>query len=104
MKDGDANSRYFHTVLSSRRRRNAIVSLVVNGNIVEGVQPIRNAVFTHFKDHFAAQSVVRPGAENLSFKNLSYAEGSVLIKSFLEGEVKAAVWEQLKGGVMRFIS
>ena len=54
LKDGDANSKYFHTILSSRWRRNAIVSLLVNGNLVEGVQPIQNAVFSHFKDHFAA--------------------------------------------------
>jgi len=45
LKDGDTNSKYFHSVLSSRRRRNGIVSLMVNGNLVEGVQPIRNVIF-----------------------------------------------------------
>ena len=93
LKDGDTNSKYFHTVLSSRRRRNAIVSLLVNGNIVEGVQPIRHAIYSHFKDHFAATNVSRPRVENLMFKNLSYVEGSGLIKPFSEGEVKAAIWD-----------
>jgi hypothetical protein len=60
---------------------------------VEGVQPIRNAVYTHFKDHFAAPSMIRPGAENLNFKCLSYAEGGCLIKPFSVEEVKAAVWD-----------
>jgi len=92
-KDGDANSKYFHSVLASGRRWNAIVSLLVNGNIVEGIQPIRNAIFTHFKEHFVAPNVTRPRVENLLFKNLSYAEGSGLIKPFSEGEVKAAVWD-----------
>jgi len=93
---------------------------------VEGVQPIRNAIFSHFKDHFAAPNASRPGVKNLMFKNLSYAEGSGLIKPFSEGEVKAAIWycdsfkslgpdgvnlgfikdfwEYLKGDIMRFIS
>jgi len=99
---------------------------MVNGSLVEGVQPVRDAVFSHFRDHLADQNFTRLGAENLIFKNLSYAEGSGLIKLFLEGKVKAAVWdcdsfkspgpdgvnlgfikdfwEEVKGDVMRFIS
>ena len=40
LEDGDANSKYYHSVLSNRRRRNSIISLLVNDNLVEGVQPI----------------------------------------------------------------
>jgi len=118
--------KYFHSIVSSRRCRNAIASLMVNGNLVEGVQPIRNAVYSHFQDHFATHNVLKLGVENLMFKNLSYADGIGLIKPFSEGEVKAAVWdcdgfkspgpdgvnlgfskefwEDIKGDVMRFIS
>ena len=80
-------------MVSSRRRRNSIVSLLVNGNLVEGVQPIRDAVFSHFKDHFAAHYIPRSGVENLPFKSLSYAEGGCLVKPFMDAEVKAAVWD-----------
>jgi hypothetical protein len=126
LKDGDANSRYFHSVLSSRRRRNSIVALLVNGNLVEGVHPIRNAVFSHFKDLYAAPNIIRPGVENLPFKILSHAEGNDLIKPFSLVEVKEAVWgcdsykspgpdgvnfgfikqfwDELKDDVMHFIS
>jgi len=98
----------------------------VNGNLVEGVQPIQSVVFSHFRDYFAAQNITRSGVENLPFKNLSYAEGSGLIKPFSVGEVKAVIWdcdsfkspgpdgvnfgfikefwEELKGDVMRFIT
>jgi len=126
LKDGDENSKYFHSALVRRRRRNAIVSLMVNDTLVEGVQPIRTAVFSHFRDHFEAPRVSRPGAENLTFNTLSHVEGTGLIKPFSEAEVKAAIWdcesfkspgpngvnfgfikdfwEQLKGDVMHFIS
>lgn len=84
MKDGDVNSKLFHSVLSSRRRRNSIGSFVENGIIVEGVQPIRHSVFTHFSNHFKATSMSRHGVENLSFKTLSFVEGGV-DKTFLRG-------------------
>jgi len=58
--DGDANSKFFHSVLVARRRRNSLSSITVNGTMVEGVQPVRQAVFTHFKNHFISQRVVRP--------------------------------------------
>ena len=126
LKEGDANSRYFHSVLFSRRRRNSIVALMVNGTLVEGVQPIRSTVFSHFKDRYVATNTTRPGIENLLFKNLSYALGRGLIKPFSASEVKEAVWgcdsfkslgtdgvnfgfikefwNELKDDVMRFIS
>jgi len=50
-------------------------------------------VYTHFKDHVAAPSMTRPGAENLSFKCLSYAEGRCLVKPFSVAEVKVSVWD-----------
>jgi hypothetical protein len=93
LKDGDANSKYFHSVLSSRRRRNSIISLLVDGNIVEGVQPIRNVVLSHFREHFAAKHTTRPEIDNLPFKCLSHADGSGLTKSFSAVEVKTAVWD-----------
>ena len=91
LKDEDANSKYFHSVLSSRRRHNAIVSLMVNDSLVEEVQPIRQAVFSHFRDHFVSSNISRPGVENLAFKNLSYVEGNGLIKPFSVDEVKTAI-------------
>ncbi|PNX62506.1 cysteine-rich receptor-like protein kinase, partial [Trifolium pratense] len=44
LKEGDANTKYFHSVLASRRRGNTISSLQVDNTVVEGVAPIRHAV------------------------------------------------------------
>jgi hypothetical protein len=126
LKEGDANTKYFHSVLASRRRGNAISSIQVDGVTLEGVNPIRQAVVAHFATHFKARSVARPGVDNLLFSRLSMADHSGLTKPFSEAEVKAAVgdcdsfkspgpdginfgfikdfWAELKGDIMRFIS
>jgi len=64
---------------------------VENGIIVEGVQPIRHYVFTHYSNHFKARRTVRPGVENLSFKTLSVVESGGLIRPFSIEEVKAVI-------------
>jgi hypothetical protein len=98
----------------------------VEGVAVEGVTPIRQAVFSHFASHFKALNVERPNVDNLPFKRLSVSEGGSLIKPFSLDEVKVAVWDcdsykspgpdgvnfgfikefwsELKVDIMRFIS
>ncbi|GAU35629.1 hypothetical protein TSUD_30470, partial [Trifolium subterraneum] len=124
--EGDANSKYFHSILTSRHRRNALSVIQEDGVILEGVTPIRQAVFLHFASHFKAMNVERPGVENLRFKRLPQLESSSLTKPFSEEEVKSAMWDcdsykspvpdginfgfikdfwaELRGDVMRFIS
>ncbi|GAU26497.1 hypothetical protein TSUD_361300 [Trifolium subterraneum] len=92
LKEGDANSKYFHLVLASRRRGNVISSIQVGGITLEGVNPIRQAVVSHFASHFKAINVDRPGVDNLVFNRLNRLESSSLIVPFSVVEVKAAVW------------
>ncbi|XP_024642258.1 uncharacterized protein [Medicago truncatula] len=113
-------------MLSSRRRRNVICSVLVDGERIEGVHPIRQAMFNHFSQHFQAQDVERPSISNLQFQTLSVGEEGSLIQPFSEGEVKEAIWDcdsfkssgpdgvsfgfikefwsELKVDVMRFVS
>ncbi|WJX63191.1 hypothetical protein P8452_48110 [Trifolium repens] len=126
LKEGDANSKYFHSILSSCRRGNAISVIQAGGVTLEGVYPIRQAVFSHFASHFKSLNVERPGVGNLQFRQLSRVESGSLTIPFAEAEVKAAVWdcdsykspgpdgihfgfikdfwEELRGDIMRFIS
>ncbi|CAJ2645440.1 uncharacterized protein LOC123896129 [Trifolium pratense] len=85
LKEGDANSKYFHSVLASRRRRNAISVIQVDGVTLEGVIPIRQTVFSHFESHFKAPNVERPGVDDLQFKRLNQVEIGGLIKPFYGG-------------------
>jgi len=93
LQEGDANSKVFHGIMSSRRIRNLIPFFFVNGVQIDGVQNVRNAVFSHFSLHFQNQHEQRPTMEGLNFRKLSAREGTVLTRPFSVEEVKAAVWE-----------
>jgi len=93
LHEGDANSKYFHDTMSCRRRTNIISSIEVGGVLVEGVNNVRSAVFTHFSNHFKAPVVVRPRATDLNFRTLSIREGAAITKPLSMEELKNAVWD-----------
>jgi len=88
LKEGDANSKFFHGVMSNHHRQNALCLLSVDGVGVEGVQNIRAAVYNHFYSHFKARGVDRPGVENLQFRKLTGAQAGNMTKPFSLAEVK----------------
>ena len=79
--------------MSTRRRRNNIPFFLVNGVLIEGVDNVRNAVYTHFSSHFRPVVASRPSMEGLVFRSLFFREGATLIKPFSLDEVKSAVWD-----------
>jgi len=93
LKEGDANTKFFNGIMSSRRRHNAIQLLQVEGVQLDGVHNIRSVVFNNFSSHFQKTQVVRPGVENLRFRQLSVFEVGSLIRPFTVDEVKQAVWD-----------
>jgi len=93
LQEGDANTKFFNGVMSARRRHNALQVLQVDCVQIEGVQPIRAAVFSHFSSHFKGVSLDRPGVEDLTFSQLSMVEAGNLIRPFTLDEVKQAIWD-----------
>jgi hypothetical protein len=93
LREGDANSKFFHGIMSSRRRRNTIPFFLVNGVLVEGVDNVRAAVLAHFSSHFQSTRGQRPSMDGMHFRMLPGREGTALIRPFSIEEVKAAVWD-----------
>jgi len=65
LREGDANFKYFHVIMSGRRRRNVVSSILVGDNLVEGVSNVREAVYNHFRNHFQAPDITKPQVDNL---------------------------------------
>ncbi|GAU51140.1 hypothetical protein TSUD_411890 [Trifolium subterraneum] len=100
LKEGDANTKYFHSVLANRRRGNAISSLEVGSTILEGVAPIREAVVTHFASHFKVVRIDRPEVKAAVWDCDSFKSPGPDGINF--GFIKD-FWNELKGNLMRFI-
>ncbi|GAU48515.1 hypothetical protein TSUD_244350 [Trifolium subterraneum] len=99
LKEGDANSKYFHSVLAGRRRGNTISVIHADGVTLEGVLPIRQAVFSHFASHFKAINMERPRVGNLHFKSYKSPGPDGVNFGFIKD-----FWAELRGDVMRFIA
>jgi len=93
VREGDANSKFFHNIMSLRQQRNSFHMVQVNGVQVEGVQNIRSAVLNHFTTHFQASTDDRPGVQDLNFRKLPFAQTGCLVRPFTLEEVKQAVWD-----------
>ncbi|XP_039685099.1 uncharacterized protein [Medicago truncatula] len=80
LKEGDANSKYFHGCMSSRHRNNAINMVAVDGVSVEGAHNIRAAVYQHFSTHFKSVRENRPRLDGSQFRKLSNLEAALIPK------------------------
>ena len=79
--------------MSTRRRRNNIPFFLDNGVLIEGVDNVRNVIYTHFSSHFRHVIASRPSMEGLSFWSLPFRERAALVMPFSLDEVKVAVWD-----------
>ena len=52
LKEGDKNSRYFHSLASIRKRKNAIESITMNGTVIDSPSEIKKAAAEYFKSIF----------------------------------------------------
>lgn len=50
LKSGDKNTTFFHNTMKIMRSKNHIEHIQVNGQVIKGVEAIKNATHQHFKE------------------------------------------------------
>ncbi|GKV29753.1 hypothetical protein SLEP1_g38652 [Rubroshorea leprosula] len=93
LKEGDANTKYFHRCAKGRWRRNEILCIRIKGVQHTGVAEIKNEVAKYFEELFTEEKWERPKLDGVGFKRISEADNDILIAAFSEKEIKEAVWE-----------
>ncbi|GKU90763.1 hypothetical protein SLEP1_g4714 [Rubroshorea leprosula] len=93
LREGDANTAFYHKCFQNRKRRNEINSILVNGRRCEEVAVVKEEIAKHFQNLFTEEMWSRPKLENISFEQISEAQNCFLTAPFTEEEIRAVVWD-----------
>ncbi|MCI00522.1 transposon TX1 putative protein, partial [Trifolium medium] len=93
LREGNANSRYFHNIMNSRGKRNSIRALELEGGWTEDPTLIRQAAVCFFKNQFQTHQWQRTQLEGVEFPSLSQEENVRLIRHFSLEEIESVINE-----------
>ena len=71
LREGDANTKFFHRMANSNRRNNGIESLMVNGILSSDQGMITDCITQFFMNLYSKQQVDQPFLEVLVFPRIS---------------------------------
>ncbi|MCH99194.1 LINE-1 reverse transcriptase like, partial [Trifolium medium] len=91
LKEGDVNTKFFHSSVKARFKSNLVSALRVGDVWLEATNPIKEAIFSYFKDHVSSSLRVRPKLDGVNFPRLTEAENTCLISPFSLEEIEEAV-------------
>ena len=87
LKEGDANTRFFHRMANSNRRNNGIESLIINGSLSSDQGEIADCFTQFFKKLYSEQQVDRSFPNVLVFPMISSYKTLWLERPFEEVEM-----------------
>ncbi|MCI01142.1 LINE-1 reverse transcriptase like, partial [Trifolium medium] len=93
LKEGDANTRFFHACVKGRQRMNAIVALKKGEGWIENPSSIKEEIVSYFANHFAEEEWNRPTLDGINFPTLSLDEAGRLDDGFQEEEIRRVVFD-----------
>lgn len=88
IKNGDLNSKFFHTSMRSKNHRNNICSLGTPSGRLAQVDEVKQKVKRSFKDFFREPNYSRPILDGVQFKRIWIDEKLALEAPFSLYEVK----------------
>ncbi|GLU22472.1 hypothetical protein SLE2022_385450 [Rubroshorea leprosula] len=93
IKEGDANTAYFHKFVNSRRKKNMLHGVNNQGSWIDDPIQVKQIVYDHFKSQYSSQSTqqVQPSFDHLQFCRLSEEDRILLEVEFTDDEIREAV-------------
>ncbi|MCH90051.1 LINE-1 reverse transcriptase like, partial [Trifolium medium] len=93
LKEGDANSKFFHGCINRRRSTNDIINLEIDGRRESSVKGMKEGIYRHLEEHFRAKGGTVLSLKSFDFKKISNVDNLFLVSEFKEEEIKEAVWD-----------
>ena len=87
LKEGDANTKFFHRMTNSNRKNNGIESLMVNDTLSSDQGIIADYITHFFINLYSEQQVDRPFLDSLVFPMISGDNVDWLERPFEEAEI-----------------
>uniref|UniRef100_A0A2N9IM54 non-specific serine/threonine protein kinase n=1 Tax=Fagus sylvatica TaxID=28930 RepID=A0A2N9IM54_FAGSY len=87
LKEGDNNTKYFHKMANSNRRRNYMHKVEVDGIVHETDKEIRDNVVSFYEELYQETENWRPSVDGLDFHSIGAAKSSHLERKFDREEV-----------------
>ena len=91
LKEGDRNTKYFHTLASIHKRKISILSLSTNSFIIDSPAGIQDEGVSFFLNIFQEDYSSRPTFEGLKLRKLSSLQAEKLITPFTSLEIDEEV-------------
>ncbi|MCI12598.1 transposon TX1 putative protein, partial [Trifolium medium] len=91
LKEGDANTGFFHACVKSRNRSNSLVALRKGREWLSHPVEVRREVVSYFREHFEDVAWERPTLDGIDFKSLTLEEARVIERAFGREEVIEAL-------------
>uniref|UniRef100_A0A251VRU4 Putative RNA-directed DNA polymerase, eukaryota, Reverse transcriptase zinc-binding domain protein n=1 Tax=Helianthus annuus TaxID=4232 RepID=A0A251VRU4_HELAN len=92
-KEGDENSKFFHSQINWRKACNVIHGLNVGGSWVSKPSLVKKEVFSFFRSRFEEDCVSRPCIECPGMKRISDSDSLWLESTFSREEIRRAVFD-----------
>ncbi|MCH91714.1 RNA-directed DNA polymerase (Reverse transcriptase), partial [Trifolium medium] len=91
LKEGDANTGYFHASVKERCRKNSILALRVGDRWVESVSEVRAEIVDYFTTHFSKSVNNRPTLDGIVFQGVDPVDVLGLTVPFSATEIEEVV-------------
>ncbi|GKU86405.1 hypothetical protein SLEP1_g936 [Rubroshorea leprosula] len=92
LKEGDANTKFFHRSIKGRWGRNEINSIRINGEQHIGVEVMKQEIAKYFQELFTEENWRRPKLDGICFRQITQFDNDLLTSTFSEQEIKEEVW------------
>jgi len=92
VKDGDENTKYFHSMLKNKNRKTRICGLNINGAWTSDPKAMKAEIHSFFSAKFVEQRPIRPKFFCENFKKLSVDQCLAIEEPITMEEIKREMW------------